>query len=97
MDELEDNRSELVDQAAAMRRLLDNEDFTLLFEEGFMKAFAITNAYNAWSFDIETKNRFMEKTMARGYFAKYIQDIITDGENALSSLREESEDEQSAN
>lgn len=88
-----DDREMAVENARAMRRLLENDDFTHLFQEIYIEAFAITNAHNSWAYTEETMQRFGEKTKARGHFSKFIDDIITDGENAYASLQEDEDEE----
>ena len=85
----EDNRQILVELAEAVKRLQDSDDWKLIIDEGFFKAFAITNAYNSWSFDAAARGRFLEKTISRGHLTKYLDDILDDGNNAFVSLREE--------
>jgi len=86
---IEDTRHIQIDNARAMQRLLNNEDFKKLFQEIFIDAYAITNIYNAWTFDDQTRRRFLEKTLARSHFTKFIDDILEDGKIALDSIRDE--------
>lgn len=88
-NEIEDNRNELISNAEAMKRLLDNKDFTSLFEEIYIKAFAVTNIYNIAGYNEDTRKRYMEKAIARSVFVSFIQDILQDGEEANNSIREE--------
>ncbi len=91
---IKDNRQEQIDQAEALQRLLENDDFVNIFQKGYIDAFAITNIYNSWSFDDATRRRFLEKTISRGHFTKYIDDILDDGRNAIMSINEETVNEQ---
>ncbi len=88
-NQLVDNRQIQVDEAEAMGRLLQNDDFKLLFQDKYVDAFAITNIYNIHGYDDATRRRFLEKSMARGTFVKFIDDILEDGRNAIASIHEE--------
>jgi len=87
---MEDNRAGQVANAEAMQRLLDNDDFKLLFQDIFVDAFAITNTYNIWSYDDQARRRFLEKTMSRSHFTRFIDEILEDGNQAKADLAEDS-------
>ena len=90
LDSLEqDNRQLQVENAEAMKRLIENDDFKKLFQEIFIDAFAITNTYNMWSYDDQARRRFLEKTLARSHFSNFIENILEDGRQAIDSLRDE--------
>ncbi len=89
----EDNRQLQIDNAEAMMRQLQNPDFKLLFQELYIDAFAITNAYNMWSYDDAGRRRFLEKTLARSHFSNFIENILEDGRQAKDSIQQEVSDE----
>jgi len=89
---VEDNRTLQVEYAERMTRLLANDDFKVLFSDLFIDAFAITNAYNMWSYDDNARRRMLEKTLSRSHFTRFIDEVLEDGKNATTSFREESEE-----
>lgn len=88
-NELEDTRQLQVELAEKMKKLLNNEDFKTLFLDGYVEAYVMTSVQNAWMFNGEARVRFVEQTLARSYFTRYIDDIIGEGNEALMSIREE--------
>jgi len=90
---MEDNRRLQIENAEAMKRLLVNEDFKKLFQEILIDAFAITNVYNIHMYDDQARRRFLEKTMSRSHFTKFIDDILEDGRQATESIIEEDAEE----
>lgn len=92
MDEnqiLEDTRSLQVDNARMMQELLEDEKFKKLFQEIYIDAFAITNMYNLHGYDDAGRRRFLEKSLARSIFSKFIDDILEDGRQAIMSMQED--------
>ncbi len=89
-----DTRQEDIDNAEAMNRLVANEDFTKLFSEIFINAFAITNTYNIGNYDDATRRRTMEKMIARSHFSNFIEDVIQSGRDAIISINEEASEDQ---
>jgi hypothetical protein len=89
---MEDNRELQVEMATAMKELLEDKRFKMLFQDRFVDAFAITNVYNAWTFDDQARRRFLEKTIARSHFTNFINEIIEDGQEAQLSLQSETND-----
>jgi len=84
-----DNRHIQVENAQAMTRLLENEDFKKVFQDLYIDAYAITNVYNLWSYDDAGRRRFLEKSMARSYFSRFIDEILEDGRVAKDDLDSE--------
>ena len=89
----EDNRQIQIDNAEAMNRLIQNDDFKKLFQEIFIDAYAITNVYNMWSYDDNARRRMLEKTLARSHFTHFIDEILEDGRQAIDSVMQEQETE----
>ena len=87
-----------------MEKLVAQKDFNELFEERFIKAFAITNTYNFIGYDVQTRNRAMEKMLGRSVFTQFVTDIIKSGNFAKQELKdiaeaqaEEAQDESESN
>ncbi|RLA59457.1 MAG: hypothetical protein DRQ78_10605 [Epsilonproteobacteria bacterium] len=87
-----DNRQDQINNAEAMQRLVDNDDFKKLFNEIFIEAFAITNTYNFANYDDDTKRRTIEKMAARSHFTNFVEDVLNEGRAAIVSLHEEQDD-----
>ncbi len=81
-----DDRQVKIDLADAMNRIVQSDDFELVFNEKFLNAFAITNVHNAFTFDGDARRRFMEKTLARSYFSEFITRTLNEGAEATMSL-----------
>lgn len=81
---LEDN----VKSANDMKSLLTDDRFIDLFEEKFIKAFAVTNVYNLANYDEKTRERVQEKMVARSHFTMFISSVINDGNTAVAELAE---------
>ncbi len=90
-----DTRPEQLALANELKMLLENETFKKIFQELYIDAFAITNLYNLHSYDDPARRRFVEKSLARSVFVKFIDDILEDGRMAQASLSDEFADEQS--
>ncbi len=93
--ELMDNRQDMIDKAEKMQVLIEDKNFKELFQDIYVDAFAITNMYNLHSYDDNGRRRFLEKALGRSIFVKFIDDILNEGREAIMSLQEELEDEQS--
>ena len=81
-----DDRQAKVDLAEATNRIINSDDFELVFNQKFLNAFAITNVHNAFALDGDGRRRFMEKTLARSYFSEFITTIMNEGADAAQSL-----------
>ena len=90
-----DNRQDMIDKAEKMQVLLEDKNFKELFQDIYIDAFAITNMYNLHAYDDPGRRRFLEKALGRSIFVKFIDDILNEGREAIMSLQEELEDEQS--
>lgn len=88
---MEDNRHVQIENAKMMQELVQDSKFKALFQDVYVDAFAITNTYNMWAYDDAGRRRFLEKTLARSHFVKFIDDILEDGRNAIQSLQEDKE------
>lgn len=88
-EQLEDTRSLQIELATKMKKMLENEDFKTLFIDGYIEAYALTSLNNAWMFNGEARVRYVEQILARSYFTRYIDDIITQGNEAIQSIRDE--------
>jgi len=78
----------LVDDAAALQRLMDNPDFDRIFVKKFVEAFAITNALNFGYLDRDARTRSLEQISARGVFTRFQDEILNDGAMAEEELKE---------
>ncbi len=70
----------------AMKRLLDNPDFMLVFDKNYIEAFAITNTYNIAGQNPETRARTHEKMIARSHFSMFVESLLRGGEFAEGQL-----------
>ena len=80
-----------IDDANGMKKLTATKEFTHLFEGRFIKDFALGTAQNLHIYKPETRERIVEKMVARSVFSKFIEQILNDGaesEAALKELRE---------
>jgi len=82
----------LESNARAMLRLQENEDFKLLFENGFIKDWAVTQTNNMSVYHPERRVRVMENMLARSIFKQYCEDIIDKGRSAIETLKQIEED-----
>lgn len=95
LDNMEfDNRQDQIEKAEKMQRLLDNSDFKELFQNIYIDAFAITNLYNLHGYDDPTRRNFLEKSLARSIFVKFIDGILEEGREAKMSIHDELMEEQ---
>ena len=92
--EVVDNRQEQIKNAEMMQSLIDDDRFKHLFQEIFIDAFAITNVYNAWTYDDTQRRSFLEKTMARSTFVRFIDEVLEDGRSAIQSIHADQAEEQ---
>jgi hypothetical protein len=94
MEETFDNRSIKIEYAEKMQRLLENDDFKALFSELYVEGFAMTNISNLWMYDDQARRRFLEKSLARSVFLRFIDQTLEEGREAVLSMREEQEMDQ---
>jgi hypothetical protein len=86
-----DNRPIKIEYAEKMQRLLQNEDFKDLFSGVFVEGYAMTNIGNLWMYDDQARRRFLEKSLARSIFLRFIDETLEEGRQAIVSTREDSE------
>jgi len=70
--------------AEAIVRLKKNPDFVKVFNEKFVKDFALTQQYNLAVFDPQTRGRVYEGMTARSHFQRFQDEIIEEGNKALN-------------
>jgi len=73
-----------VELAEAMVRLQKNPDFIKVFNEKFVKDFALTQQYNLAVFDPQTRGRVYEGMTARSHFQRFQDEIIEEGNKAIN-------------
>ncbi len=89
---MEDRRELQVHHAEQLQSLIEDQRFKEIFSDLFIDAFAITNLYNAWSYDDAARRRYLEKSLARSVFLRFIDETLEDGRQAKISLRDEESD-----
>ncbi len=72
--------------AEAVMRLVENDDFKLIFEDLFYRDWLLTQGANFHLYDMETRKRFLEQLSARSIVKTLLQDIIEEGKNAKDFL-----------
>ena len=72
-----------VELAEAMVRLQKNPDFIKVFNEKFVKDFALTQQYNLAVFDPQTRGRVYEGMTARSHFQRFQDELIEEGNKAI--------------
>lgn len=87
-----DQQIELEESNLALARaFLDlsvDPKFVAVFEEKFINAFALTNIHNMAVMTPEARARTHEKMIARSHFSQFCQQIVIDGEIAVTNLAE---------
>jgi hypothetical protein len=81
-----------VNQSNRLRRLFENEDFNLLFTEGYMKEDMIQLAHN-FGAQAGERTKLAEQMIARNVFKGYVDGILTAGFAAERTIREFNEDQ----
>ena len=84
---------DIVDSGQAMKRLLDSDDFKLVFTKGFIENWALTQIHNVSVYEPSSRGAVMEQMLARSIFSVYCEDVIDAGNIALDDLRSEKEAE----
>ena len=77
-----------VELAEAMVRLQKNPDFVKVFNEKFVKDFALTQQYNLAVFDPQTRGRVYEGMTARSHFQRFQDELIEEGNKALNERKD---------
>ena len=80
--------AEDVELAEAMVRLQKNPDFVKVFNEKFVKDFALTQQYNLAVFDPQTRGRVYEGMTARSHFQRFQDELIEEGNKALNERKD---------
>lgn len=86
-----------IENAQAMKRLLANDDFIKLFENGFIRDWAITQTNNISVYKPEVRVRVLEQMLARSVFKNYCEEILEVGRLALDTMQQIKEEEQASN
>ena len=84
IEKLENKR----ERAQMMGELLDNENFIALFEERFIKDYALSQMANLADYSEATRKIVMERMVARSVFRNFIDDTIQQGMIAVDQLRQ---------
>ena len=83
-----DFRNHQIDLGKALKRLEGNEDFLLLFNDGYVINYAITQVTALAGAKPESRERILENMVARSHFIKYIDSVRTDASMAIEQQRE---------
>jgi len=83
-----DNLQSYIDMGEKMSRLLDNQDFIDIFEEDYIKGWALTQTHNVAAYNPQRRPAVMEEMLARSIFSRRIEEIIQNGNTAKLELRE---------
>lgn len=81
-----------VNKGTAMSRLLENDDFKLLFLDGFIKDDLIYLGLNVANVPTEKRVALQEQMLARGIVKQYIDGMITQGIEARRIIEEASQE-----
>jgi len=92
MNEQVDNRQVEVERGQAMLRLLNNDDFKLVFEKHYLEDWALTQVQNVSVYPKETRGPVMEQMLARSIFSVFCSDVIAQGNIAKEDLDSEATD-----
>ena len=68
--------------------LQSDERFQRVFGDHFIEAFAVTNTMLMASYDQATRQRTIEKMIARSHFTQFMEGVITDGIQAVQAVDE---------
>ena len=83
-----ENLEEQISLGQDMVELLGDDRFIRVFEEKFIKAFAITNVHNMAAFNPEQRGRVHEKMIARSHFSNFCEMLVIEGKNAEAQLND---------
>jgi hypothetical protein len=97
MSEIEsvDYLDKQVELAKAMKRLQSNADFQMIFDDKFIKDWAITQTYNMSVYNQQSRVGVVENMVARSIFSQFCDQIIEDGMIAVDTLQQIKEEEES--
>ena len=82
-----------VELAKAMKRLQTNVDFQLVFDEKFIKDWALTQTYNLSTYAPQSRVGVMEQMLARSIFSQFCDNLVEDGMIAVDTLQTIKEEE----
>lgn len=82
-----------VELAKAMKRLQSNVDFQMIFDEKFVKDWAITQTYNMSVYNQQSRVGVIENMVARSIFSQFCDQLIEDGNIAIDTLKQIEEEE----
>lgn len=77
-----------IELGLGIKRLLANKDFKLIFEERFIKDWAITQTRNVALYQQASREAVMEQMIARSIFTQFIDELIENGNQAVVAKRE---------
>ena len=83
-----DFRDHQINLGKALKRLESNEDFLLLFNDGYVINYAITQVTALAGAKPESREKILENMIARSHFIKYIDSVRTDASMAVEQQRE---------
>jgi len=86
-----DNRQVQVDRGLAMVRLLNNDDFKLVFEKHYLEDWALTQVHNVSVYENSSRGPVMEQMLARSIFSVFCSDVVAEGNIAKDDLNSEAE------
>ena len=84
-----------VELGKAMKRLQENKDFQLIFDEKYIKDWAITQTYNMATYAQQSRIGVLEQMLARSTFSQFCDGLIEDGRIAVDVLQQIKEEEES--
>lgn len=82
-----------VELAKAMKRLQSNADFQMIFDEKYIKDWAITQTYNMSVYNQQSRVGVIENMVARSIFSQFCDQLIDDGNIAIDTLKQIEEEE----
>lgn len=77
-----------VELAKAMKRLQENEDFKRVFDEKYIKDWAVTQTYNISIYNQQSRIGVVENMVARSIFSQFCDQLIDDGNIAIDTLQQ---------
>lgn len=82
-----------VELAKAMKRLQLNADFQMIFDEKYIKDWAITQTYNMSVYNQQSRVGVIENMVARSIFSQFCDQLVDDGNIAIDTLKQIEEEE----
>ena len=90
-DTTQDNRTVEVERGQAMIRLLNSDDFKLVFEKHYLEDWALTQVQNVSIYDNASRGPVMEQMLARSIFSVFCSDVVAQGNISKEDLDSELE------